>query len=66
MRNDAASIAAYSGVKISQEGRWTAPGFAAPAGIMPLHVRIEVHLSPDLHPAAELSIMIGIRQGERH
>ncbi|KAA6416020.1 MAG: hypothetical protein FRX48_00739 [Lasallia pustulata] len=41
MKKHAAAIAAYSGVNISPEGRWIAPGFAPPEGVMPLHLRIE-------------------------
>lgn len=42
MNNHADAIAAYSGVKIRADGRWTASGFAPPEGVIPLHLRIEV------------------------
>ena len=51
MTNHADAIAAYSGVKISPEGRWTAPGFTPPKGVMPLHLRIEVRFTS--HPVCK-------------
>lgn len=46
--NHADAIEAYSGVKIRTEGRWTAPGFAPPEGVIPLHLRIEARFSSGL------------------
>lgn len=46
MNNHADAIAAYSGVKIRAEGRWTASGFVPPEGVIPLHLRIEVPFTP--------------------